>query len=79
MSKTFDQTAEAVDIALSGDEAMQSYKERVQAGRMLIGLILAIVLIVVLVALFGLPMLTMIGLIATLVMFILLIAYATGF
>lgn len=79
MSQAHQPTAEAVNNALTADEAMQSQRERVVAGRMLIGLAMAIVLVVVLVALFGLPALNIVALFATVVMFVLLIAYATGF
>lgn len=79
MSQSQNHTAEAVNDALSGDEAMQSRHERIVAGRMFIGLVMAIVLVVVLVALFGLPALNIVALGGTLVMFVLLIAYATGF
>lgn len=71
--------AEAMTHAVSGDEAMQTRRERVLAGRILIITLLVAVLAAVLVALFGLPMLNLIGLAATVVVFVILIAYATGF
>ena len=71
--------AEAMTHAVSGDEAMQTRRERVLAGRILIITLLVAVLAAVLVALFGLPALTMIGLVATVIVFVILIAYATGF
>ena len=76
---TADTVAQEVTHALSGDEAMQTAYERVLAGRIFITLALAVVLVVVLVALYGLPALTMIGLVATVIVFVILIAYATGF
>ncbi|WP_273501721.1 hypothetical protein [Paracoccus sphaerophysae] len=71
--------AEAMTHAVSGDEAMQTRRERVLAGRILIITLLVAVLAAVLVALFGLPILNLIGLAATVVVFVILIAYATGF
>ena len=71
--------AEAMTHAVSGDEAMQTRRERVRAGRILIITLLVAVLAAVLVALFGLPMLNLIGLAATVVIFVILIAYAAGF
>ncbi|WP_156965430.1 hypothetical protein [Paracoccus sphaerophysae] len=71
--------AEAMTHAVSGDEAMQTRRERVLAGRILIITLLVAVLAAVLVALFGLPMLNLIGLAATVVVFVILIAYAAGF
>ena len=71
--------AEAMTHAVSGDEAMQTRRERVLAGRILIITLLVAVLAAVLVALFGLPMLNLIGLAATVVIFVILIAYAAGF
>ena len=71
--------AEAMTHAVSGDEAMQTRRERVLAGRILIITLLVALLVAVLVALFGLPMLNFIGLAATVVVFVILIAYATGF
>lgn len=71
--------AEAMTHAVSGDEAMQTRRERVLAGRILIITLLVVVLAAVLVALFGLPMLNLIGLAATVVVFVILIAYAAGF
>ncbi|KGJ23661.1 hypothetical protein [Paracoccus sanguinis] len=68
-------TAEAMTHAVSGDEAMQTRRERQIAGRLLIGVVLAAVLVV----LFGLPALTMVGLVATVLVFVVLIAYATGY
>lgn len=68
-------TAEAMTHAVSGDEAMQTKRERQIAGRLLIG----VVLVAVLVVLFGLPALTMVGLVATVLVFVVLIAYATGY
>ena len=41
--------------------------------------VLAAVLVAVLVVLFGLPALTMVGLVATVLVFVVLIAYATGY
>ena len=67
------------DVAVSGDEAMQTKRERQIAGRLLIGVVLAAVLVAVLVVLFGLPALTMVGLVATVLVFVVLIAYATGY
>lgn len=72
-------TAEAMTHAVSGDEAMQTRRERQIAGRLLIGVVLAAVLVAVLVMLFGLPALTMVGLVATVLVFVVLIAYATGY
>lgn len=71
--------AEAMTHAVSGDEAMQTRRERVLAGRILIITLLVAVLAAVLVALFGLPMLNLIGLAATVVVFVILIAYSAGF
>ena len=71
--------AQAMNHALSGDEAMQTRRERQLAGRILIITLLVVVLAVVLVVLFGLPALNFLGLIGTVVVFVILIAYATGF
>lgn len=79
MSQIQSSTAKEVNDALTGDEAMQSEHERVLAGRILIVLALVVVLVAVIVMLFGLPALNIIALIATVVVFVLLIAYATGF
>lgn len=71
--------AEAMTHAVSADQAMQTRAERVLAGRILMITLLVAVLAAVVIALFGLPALTMIGLAGTVIVFVLLIAYATGF
>lgn len=79
MSQAQSSAAQEVNDALSGDEALQTQHERVLAGRIFITLALVVVLVAVIVMLFGLPALTIIALLATVVVFILLIAYATGY
>ena len=65
---------ESLAAALSGDAELQTRKERVLAGRILIILALVVVLVVVVVVLFGLPALTMLALLATALMMVMLIA-----
>lgn len=79
MSNPTPTAAEAMTHAVSGDEAMQSRRERLIAGRLLIGVLLFAVFVAVLVVLFGLPALNIVGLIGTAVVFVLLIAYAAGY
>ena len=79
MSQAQSSAAQEVNHAVSGDEALQTRRERVLAGRIFMVLALVVVLVVVLVMLFGLPALNIVGLIATVVVFVILIAYATGY
>lgn len=79
MSQPNTSAAESLNDALTGDDHLQSRKERVIAGRILILLAMFAVLLGVAVALFGLPALTMAALAATVIVMGLLIAYAAGF
>ncbi|SEH64070.1 hypothetical protein [Paracoccus alkenifer] len=79
MSQSDHSAAAAFNDALTGDEELQSRKERVIAGRILMVLAMAVVLIAVLVALFGLPALTMVALAGATLVMVVLIAYAAGF
>lgn len=79
MSQAHHTTAEAVNDTLTGDAAMQSRRERIIAGRMLLGLVLAVVIVALLTITFGLPALNLSALAATVAVLGLLIAYAAGF
>ncbi|HHY03057.1 MAG TPA: hypothetical protein GX686_09365 [Paracoccus sp.] len=79
MSQSNHSAAAALNDALTGDEELQSRKERVIAGRIFMILAMAVVLIAVLVALFGLPALTMVALAGAALVMVVLIAYAAGF
>lgn len=78
MSQAAPSTAEALNNAVSPDEALQSRHERVVAGRILLAVLVVALIAAVLVFQFGLIALNMIALVATVVVLGLLIAYAAG-
>lgn len=79
MSQANSSVTQPVGQAPATDHEAQNQRENLIAARVLVGLALAVILLAVIILLFGLPALNIVGLIATLVVFVLLIAYATGF
>lgn len=79
MSQSIPSTAQALNHAVSPDEALQTRRERLVAGRILLAILVVALVAAVAVFQFGLVALNMIALGATVLVFAVLIAYAAGF